>query len=201
MHPGFHNLGTLLFWTGMEKFNSTHFTYGMNDDLNYFLPSKYFNSTRIDFKPVVTHHVPLLNLQVCPEIIEMYRKGQHLRNVQAKDGSYHTFRHETKIMVHQCITHVKWQYEPLWVQNILHLSKWFAILVWYYCCFSRFTPNNHPNILGNSDLPHWPSCVYHLEDKRFWRRSWNATRNSGVYWHQCRLCRNHRHRRFNPGSW
>ena len=105
-HPDFPNSVTLLFWTGMEKFNSTHFTYGMNDHLNYFLPSKYFNSTRIDFKPVVTHHVPLLNLQVCPEIIEMYRKGQHLRNVQAKDGSYHNFRHETKIMV-QCITHVK----------------------------------------------------------------------------------------------
>ena len=86
-HPDFPNSGTLLFWTGMEKFNSTHFTYGMDDHLNYFLPSKYFNSTRIEFKPVVTHHVPLLNLQVCPEIVEVYRKGQYLKNVQAEDGS------------------------------------------------------------------------------------------------------------------
>ena len=81
-----HHIGTR-FWTGMEKFNATHFSYGSNNDMKYFLPDKYFNSTRINFRPVVIHHVPLLNLEVCPERLEKYRKEQNLRNDEQEDGS------------------------------------------------------------------------------------------------------------------
>ena len=66
-----------LFWTGMERFNDTHFIYG---ESKHFLPSDYFTWTTIRFMPTVITHVPLLNLHICPELLEMYRKEQRLQN-------------------------------------------------------------------------------------------------------------------------
>ena len=76
----------------MEKFNSTHFSYGSNDNLKYFLPDQYFNSTKINFKPAVIHHVPLLDLEVCPERLELYRKEQKLKNIELEEGSDLNYR-------------------------------------------------------------------------------------------------------------
>ena len=71
-----------LFWTGMERFNETHFIYGSTGQSKHFLPSEYFNWATVSFMPTVITHVPLLNLHICPELLEMYRKEQRLQNAE-----------------------------------------------------------------------------------------------------------------------
>ena len=81
---GLNSLDGRLFWTGMNRYNATHFTYGSDDELEYFLPSEYFNWVTISFMPSVIAHVPLLNLHICPELWEIYRNDQGLQNAQAE---------------------------------------------------------------------------------------------------------------------
>ena len=69
-----------LFWTEMERFNETHFIYGSTGESKHFLPSEYFNWATVNFMPTVITHVPLLNLHICPELLDMYRKEQRLQN-------------------------------------------------------------------------------------------------------------------------
>ena len=71
----------------MTRFNSTHFTYGSPGQFKNFVPSKMFNSAKISFSPSVITHVPLLSLELCPNILEEYRKGQKLQNFEAKERS------------------------------------------------------------------------------------------------------------------
>ena len=68
----------------MNRFNITHFTYGSNDESKHFLPSEYFYFVRISFMPSVFTHLPLLNLQLCPDLLEIYQKEQNLQNAMAK---------------------------------------------------------------------------------------------------------------------
>ena len=77
-----------LFWTGMERFNDTHFIYG---ESKHFLPSEYFNWATISFMPTVITHVPLLNIHICPELLEMYVKKQRLKNAEPKVSIYMYF--------------------------------------------------------------------------------------------------------------
>ena len=74
-----------LFWTGMERFNRTHFIYG---ESKHFLPSEYFNWASISFMPTVITHVPLLNIHICSELLEMYGKKQRLKNAEPEVSIY-----------------------------------------------------------------------------------------------------------------
>ena len=94
------NLHGRLFWTGMERFNGTHFIYGSTGESKHFLPSEYFNWATVSFMPTVITHVPLLNLHICPELLEMYRKEQRLQNAGPEVSTFF-FSNEIKICLKQ----------------------------------------------------------------------------------------------------
>ena len=71
----------------MTRFNTTHFTYGSPGQFEHFLPSDFFNWTKITFMPSVIAHVPLFNLEVCPNILEKFHQEQKLQNYGAEKCS------------------------------------------------------------------------------------------------------------------
>lgn len=64
------------FWTGVIRFNMTHFMSRMqNGEKIYFIPSEYFQSSELQFMPIVLHHVPRYNIEACSNIKEIYSQG------------------------------------------------------------------------------------------------------------------------------
>ena len=64
------------FWTGLEKFNSTHFMgRSESDEISYFIISNHFERFDATFLSSVIHNVPRYNIESCPKVQKIFREG------------------------------------------------------------------------------------------------------------------------------
>ena len=74
-----HSFVYVTFWTGLERFNSTHFIARLaNGENSYFMLSKHFERLDLKFMSSVLHHVPRYNVESCPKVEKIYREGTDL---------------------------------------------------------------------------------------------------------------------------
>ena len=77
------------FWTGLEKFNSTHFM-GRSESgqINYYIISNHFERFDATFLSSVIHNVPRYNIESCPKVQEIFREGTVYMNIIDGFGYY-----------------------------------------------------------------------------------------------------------------
>ena len=72
----FHTDCFATFWTGLEKFNSTHFMgRSLSGEINYYIISNHFERFDITFFSSVIHNVPRYNIESCPKVQKIFREG------------------------------------------------------------------------------------------------------------------------------